>query len=41
MTKTEIEVEVGTPERIGKALGDILAALVVIAVLVMMIKQFA
>jgi hypothetical protein len=39
MTKTEIEV--GMPERIGKALGDILAALVVIAVLVMMVAQFA
>jgi hypothetical protein len=29
------------PERIGKAIGDVLAALIIIAVIVMMIAQFA
>ena len=38
---TQAETEIGTPERIGKAIGDVLAALVVIAVIVMMMKQFA
>lgn len=38
---TQAETEIGTPERIGKAIGDVLAALVVIAVIVMMVKQFA
>ena len=38
---TETETEVGMPERIGKAIGDVLAALIIIAVIVMMIAQFA
>jgi hypothetical protein len=38
---TEAETEVGMPERIGKAIGDVLAALIIIAVIVMMIAQFA
>lgn len=38
---TEVETETGMPERIGKVIGDVLAALIVIAVIVMMIKQFA
>jgi hypothetical protein len=35
------ETETGTPERIGKIIGDVLAGLIVLAVIVMMIKQFA
>jgi hypothetical protein len=31
----DVETEMGTPERIGKTIGDVLA------VLVMMVKQFA
>ena len=38
---TDIETEIGTPERIGKTIGDVLAALIMLAVLVMMVKQFA
>ena len=37
----EIETVEGTPERISKAIGDILATLIVVAVIVMMVKQFA
>jgi hypothetical protein len=29
-----------TPERIGKVIGDVLAALIFLAVIVMMIEQF-
>jgi len=38
---TEVETVEGMPERIGKILGDVLAALIVLGVLVMMVKQFA
>ena len=38
---TEVATVEGTPERIGKIIGDVLAALIVLAVLVMMVKQFA
>ena len=38
---TEVETVEGTPERVGKIIGDVLAALIVLAVLVMMVKQFA
>jgi hypothetical protein len=38
---TDAETESGTPERVGKWIGEILAALIVIAVVVMMIAQFA
>ena len=36
-----VETETGTPERIGKIIGDVIAGLIVLAVLVMMVKQFA
>ena len=38
---TEVETVEGTPERIGKLIGDVLSALIVLAVLVMMVVQFA
>jgi len=38
---TQTETEIGTPERIGKAVGDVLAALIIVAVIAMMIAQFA
>ena len=38
---SDVETEMGTPERIGKTIGDVLAALIMLAVLVMMVKQFA
>ena len=38
---TEVETVEGTPERIGKIIGDVLSALIVLAVLVMMVVQFA
>jgi len=34
-------VETGMPERIGKLIGDVLAGLIIIAVVVMMIAKFA
>ena len=37
----QVETENGTPERIGKLIGDVLSALIVLAVLVMMVVQFA
>jgi hypothetical protein len=38
---TQADTETGTPERIGKWIGDIIAALIMISVVVMMIVQFA
>ena len=38
---TQIQPETGAPERIGKAIGTILAGLVVLAVVAIMIHQFA
>jgi hypothetical protein len=38
---TDVETEVGTPERIGRVIGETLAALIILAVVVMMIVQFA
>ena len=38
---TDVETETGTPERIGKLIGDVLSALIVLAGLVMMVVQFA
>ena len=38
---TEVETVEGMPERIGKIIGDVLAGLVVLGVLVMMVKQFS
>jgi len=40
MADVETVVE-GAPERIGKIIGDVLAGLIVLAVLVMMVKQFS
>jgi len=37
---THVQPENGAPERIGKLIGTILAALVVLAVLVVMVRQF-
>ena len=37
----DMETDEGTPERIGKIIGDVLAGLIVLAVLVMMVVQFA
>ena len=37
----DVKAENGMPERIGKLVGDALSALIVIAVIVMMINQFA
>ena len=37
----QVETENGTPERIGKLIGDVIAGLIVLAVIVMMVKQFA
>ena len=37
----DMETVEGTPERIGKIIGDVLAGLIVLAVLVMMVKQFS
>jgi hypothetical protein len=37
----DVKTENGMPERIGKLVGDALAALIMIAVIVMMIHQFA
>ena len=38
---TEVETVEGTPERIGKLIGTILAGLVVLAVVAIMVRQFA
>jgi hypothetical protein len=38
---TEVQPENGAPERIGKLIGGVLAALVVLAVLAIMVRQFA
>ena len=38
---TEVETVEGMPERIGKVIGNVLAALIVLSVLVMMVMQFA
>ena len=38
---THVQPENGAPERIGKLIGDVLSALIVLAVLVMMVVQFA
>jgi len=37
---THVQPENGAPERIGKLIGTILAGLVVLAVLVVMVRQF-
>jgi hypothetical protein len=38
---TQVQPENGTPERIGKLIGTVLAVLVVLAVIVVMVRQFA
>lgn len=38
---TKVEPGNGAPERIGKIIGTLLAALVVLAVAVIMVRQFA
>ena len=38
---THVQPENGAPERIGKLIGTILAALVVLAVVAIMVRQFA
>jgi len=37
---THVEPDSGAPERIGKLIGTALAALVVLAVIVVMVRQF-
>jgi hypothetical protein len=37
---TESATENGMPERIGKVIGDVLAAFIALAIIVMMIEQF-
>jgi hypothetical protein len=38
---THVQPENGAPERIGKLIGTILAGLVVLAVVAIMVRQFA
>ena len=38
---SHVQPENGAPERIGKLIGTALAALVVLAVLIVMVRQFA
>lgn len=38
---SETTTETGTPERIGKLIGDVLAGLIMLSFVVMMIVQFA
>jgi len=38
---TKVQPAAGAPERIGKMIGTVLSGLVVLAVVVMMVRQFA